>query len=453
MGGFLKSTIFLIMTLIISGCANWNGIYRSKSITSQKYPEIMTVDAKQRMVLMVPEVYNKAQEGMPPDWTATGNWRVCAEASPDVFSALAASASGSLKADLMGKSGELGAALAVTESAASIERTQTINLLRESFYRTCERYLSGSITKSAFVVQAGRDWKAMIAILAIEQLTRAARPAPTVLVTGGTSASVAQPQDWVRAIETAQADVRAADESVKLVTDASKSTREAKCDSGDAAAIAECKAKKGEAEKQLSDATARASEARVRLDAILVGAKNGGVDSLSKASTSAVSLSSKALTEGERSSSDLSAVSKHVRDITIAALETDEIQLFCIQMFANTEINRDMTSAKSALDGACLDLLAESARVDADKLRMTRAHFFSESDRLFDIFWNSLKKNDGSLDSVALEERVDGVFNGRSLIERLYNAVQKLRSAKDRAEAYEAFNILSAADRQDLAKK
>ena len=81
-------------------------------------------------------------------------------------------------------------AAAIAQSGATIERTQTVNLLRESLYRTCERYLSGAISKPTLIVQAARDQRAMVTVLAIEQLTRAIRPAATIISAGPTSATV-----------------------------------------------------------------------------------------------------------------------------------------------------------------------------------------------------------------------------------------------------------------------
>lgn len=359
----MKPIFGLMLAVALAGCANWNGIYRTETIEAPDGPRVITIDAKQREVVMVPEVVEEVLardgHGSPIKTRISRTWRICAEASPDVFSALAASASGALKANVAGKSGELSAALAITESAATIERTQTINLLRESFYRTCERYMSGAITKSAFVVQAGRDWKAMIAILAIEQLTRAARPAPTVLVAGGTSATVTTPQDWVRAIETAQADVRAADANVTTVTEATKPARENKCDTGDAAAIADCKVKKEVAEKQLAAATTRAKEASARLDAVLAGAKNGGGGGGAMATTTSALKPDASPKEGERSASDLATVSADVRAIAMKALEVDEMQLFCIQKL------EEPVRPDPKLFDACLELLSESAKFDA----------------------------------------------------------------------------------------
>jgi hypothetical protein len=71
-------------------------------------------------------------------------------------------------------------------------------------YRTCERYLNGAIDRATFVVQAGRDWRAMIAILAIEQLTRTVRPPSTIISAGSTSARVEDAVDIARQLAIAQ---------------------------------------------------------------------------------------------------------------------------------------------------------------------------------------------------------------------------------------------------------
>ncbi len=68
---------------------------------------------------MVPEV------GTSGNATATGKWRVCAEAAPDVFSALSTSAGADLG---FGQSGgqteaKAKAAIAIAEAAGTIERT------------------------------------------------------------------------------------------------------------------------------------------------------------------------------------------------------------------------------------------------------------------------------------------------------------------------------------------
>lgn len=155
---------------LLAGCAEGNSIYHSRAL-SPTGDRIVTIDAKQRNVLVTRD--------------AEGAWRMCAEAAPDVFSALSASAS--LGVDVTTRSGR--AAAAIAEAAGTVERTQTVNLLRESMYRTCERYLDGAIGRAQLVVQAARDQRAMVKILAIEQLTRVARGPATIVAPPSTAAA------------------------------------------------------------------------------------------------------------------------------------------------------------------------------------------------------------------------------------------------------------------------
>ena len=105
--------------------------------------------------------------------------------------------------------------MSIAQSAATAERTQTINLLRESMFRTCERYMNGAIDRTSFVVQAGRDWRAMIAILAIEQLTQVQRPLSTTISAAGTSATVIGGEDAQRELEAAQAQLATANDHLR----------------------------------------------------------------------------------------------------------------------------------------------------------------------------------------------------------------------------------------------
>ena len=82
------------------------------------------------------------------------------------------------------RSAQLRGALSIAQTAATIERTQTINLLRESLFRTCERYLSGGMGPAALAIQAGRDLRAIIAVLAIGNSRATTRPPSTVISAG-----------------------------------------------------------------------------------------------------------------------------------------------------------------------------------------------------------------------------------------------------------------------------
>ena len=159
---------------LVSGCAEFKSIHHSTLVSKDGRAQVITVDAKQRHLLMMPDEV-KGERGT--------KWRVCAEAAPDVFSAFATSMGA--KGDKSGGSFSLASA----ETASTIERTQSVNMIRESLYRTCERYASGSISKTTFIIQAARDQRSMIAFLAIEQLTGAVRPKSTIIAGPLTSAS------------------------------------------------------------------------------------------------------------------------------------------------------------------------------------------------------------------------------------------------------------------------
>ena len=210
----IYTRIFTIVSisLALCGCAALNSIYRTSSSPSVGHGRVITVDAKQRHTLIMPEVDSQ---------TAGTKWRVCAEAAPDVFSALASSFS----AQGNKSGGQL--SIANAETAATIERTQTINMLRESFYRTCERYASGAISRTQFVIQAARDQNSMVAVLAIEQLTGALRPKSTLISGPGTSASVLSSAEANRLVRDLQQNLK---EAQKKRDEADQAVRAAAAD-------------------------------------------------------------------------------------------------------------------------------------------------------------------------------------------------------------------------------
>lgn len=133
-------------------------------------------------------------------------YRSCAQPSPDVFSVLGFSLAGAVSRDKQadGKSLNAEVASALSQSGATISRTQTVNLLRESMYRTCERFMNGAMTQEQFLVQAARDQRAMVAVLAIEQLTGVVLPQPTVIVANGAAIQTDRPLDVLKKLEEAE---------------------------------------------------------------------------------------------------------------------------------------------------------------------------------------------------------------------------------------------------------
>lgn len=200
----LEPWLFIAAALSFLGGCN-SVIFRSAAIPEK--PNLVSVDAKQRVILSNPATVTttttttKAAEKPDAGTSATGGQasllteetriverdalRFCAEPSPDVFTAIASSfgAKGSFGQSAMDVNAAAEIASTFSENAATIERTQTINILREVMYRNCERFLSGAISKEEFIVQAARDQQLIVQVLAVEQITGVAKAQSTALVT------------------------------------------------------------------------------------------------------------------------------------------------------------------------------------------------------------------------------------------------------------------------------
>lgn len=193
--GRISSILTVFALMLTGGCAELNSIYRSESLPKDA-PHVTSIDAKQRVVLSNPSA--KTTEITKETTTTEGGKtisvksttssldivRFCAEPPPDVFTAIASSLG--LEASLSQASAkEAAAKLAstISENAATIERTQTVNILREAMYRNCERYLSGAISEEEFIVQSARDQQFIVQVLAVEQITGVAKAQSTALTT------------------------------------------------------------------------------------------------------------------------------------------------------------------------------------------------------------------------------------------------------------------------------
>src|SRR5690242_9784498 len=160
-----------LLLLSLGGCANY--IFRSFDIDSG---ESLSLDAKQRLVLAT---YKGGKSG--------NRKIVCAEPSPDAFSATSASATANAaftfpsllpggQTGTDGQSGNTsgsgGIAAARSESAASIGmRTQTIQLLRDGLYRACEAYMNGAIDQQDYRLLLSRISAFSVTVMAIDGLT------------------------------------------------------------------------------------------------------------------------------------------------------------------------------------------------------------------------------------------------------------------------------------------
>ncbi len=168
-----KLTQALIVTSLLSfsGCASFTSIHRTFDVSSN---DSSLIDIKQRAILVS---HDRNDPNAPPI--------VCAEPSPDAMSSIAYELAASMT-DPSGLQKQL--ANSLQESSAYVGlRSQSIQLLRDFSYRTCEGYLSGALTRDQYDLLMRRYQKSAVALLAIEQLTGSAKQAQSALTTSGSS--------------------------------------------------------------------------------------------------------------------------------------------------------------------------------------------------------------------------------------------------------------------------
>jgi len=346
---FKRMTLLLVGTAVLSGCAEFNSIYRASKIPAAG-GKVTTVDAKQRHLISS---------------NRNSNIRFCAEAAPDVFSAFATSSAA--KGDKSG--GQF--AFSSTETAAAIGRTQTINVIRESMYRTCERFISGAIDEDQLIVQAARDQRAMVAILAIEQLTGASRTQASIISPAATSASISNNKKALEFAERAETDKNAAQKA------AEKSQNEYKDIGGDETCGSDvvkpedegklkeynsCKdlQKKRDNDKKLAELAnkrlADATEAVKDSAATASSATDGGLSNIGTP-------------EAPKRISDIVAVAKSVENI-VQNSASDEPLMFCISYLGTTdpEKRKAVLTPGNLITNSCLDIMTVRATGDEERL-------------------------------------------------------------------------------------
>jgi hypothetical protein len=166
--------------LFLTGCANY--IFRTFDIDHAD--ESVSLDAKQRVVLVTHKGGRNRDQKV-----------VCAEPSPDALSATAASFSGSAAVTLpaaagagtgggnqQGPGGSGGLTGATSESVASLAmRTQTIQLLRDGYYRLCEAYMNGAIDQNQYNIVLVNIDRLMITLLGIDGIAGTRNVAPVTI--------------------------------------------------------------------------------------------------------------------------------------------------------------------------------------------------------------------------------------------------------------------------------
>lgn len=179
----------LTTVVILSGC---NSLY-NKSVQLGPAKEgtsnhALLMDIKQRTVITGVRTTTKT---VGSDKQKVTTVETCAEPSPDAMSAVGQSLSMALETK-PGQTLEL--ANSISESAAFTGlRTQSIQLLRDGWYRICEGHMNGSIDTDQYELLARRFQRYTVAILAIEQITGAVKSAPApVILTSTANAQISR---------------------------------------------------------------------------------------------------------------------------------------------------------------------------------------------------------------------------------------------------------------------
>jgi hypothetical protein len=359
----------LIAGVILSACsANHHSIYRQRQLKGTE-STVITIDAKQRAIETSFVPYNA--DGTK-DHKAVR--RFCSEPSPDVFSVIAQSlsAGGSFGQAADPKSVEvaLNLAFSSSEQGSTIPRTQTINMLRELMFRTCERFLSGGYDGKELSIQAIRDQRLMVSILAIEQLTGVVTPKPLTISASGSAGAGLTGEAVVR-LDNAR---KARDDTKKKYDDAraayAEENKDDACTKAEAVAEAarstdqKAKVKKcGDlktAEKDAGTARDTAAEDYAKLSKAV---ETGGVTVVATTNANAPGGLDSV------SPSGISDVSGAVKEIVMRNFSDDsEVMMFCIKLlYEGAPRAIQEADGSNELNKMCVTFLASKAAKQAEE--------------------------------------------------------------------------------------
>lgn len=404
----LRAVAVAAILASLSACsANRNAIFRHQPIAGD--PAAVTViDAKQRVILSAKKTISVANS------STTHGRQFCTEPSPDVFAVLAQalSAGGSFGKSVDPKAIEvaLTGAFSSSEQGSTIPRTQTINMLRELMFRTCERYLNGGIGEFELPLQAIRDQRLMVSILAIEQLTGAVTPKPIVIGASGEAAAGASSAEAAVRLDDAYKDLQAkttaqqkrqnefneisteskdcdqiaeavANGNEDKLSDAHKAKR-AQCESA-ASALAKAKTERADAAAHYAMLNDVASSGGIPVSTgttLMQPTADGGID--------------------QARSEAISDVADTVLEIVELNFKQDEFGFLCLKVLSP---GMDLTKLQPIAQ-ACMDYLTsglelekqrnlKSAEELAAEMAVARLHQGQVVETLFDSFWKNVSSD------------------------------------------------------------
>jgi len=403
-----KGTSLFAITalLVLSGCgANHYSIYRHQDIA--KTPSVTLVDAKQRAILAA----------APQSGTSVDMVRFCAEPSPDVFAVIAQALSGG---GSFGQSGDpktiqvaLNAAFSSSEQGSTIPRTQTTNTLREVMYRTCERYLSGGISDVELSLQAVRDQRMIVSILAIEGLTGAVTPKPVVIGASANGSSGASAADAAirlddqnklaqKKTDTLAKKQAAFDElnGAAKDCDAIAKAVEDKKEEGLSQPLKDKRPKCDAASTELSVAKKEKADADAHYKALAGIASSGGI-AVTVGGSVMVPVAGGGLDGGQ--SSAIAQVASTVKDIVDGTFNQDEFLFLCLKVLKGDDSLGELGTNCLAYIRSKVDLERQKNDVSAKDIADAKQAIQVRSDVLFDRFWDLVKAKDDQLDTIKLD--------------------------------------------------
>jgi hypothetical protein len=427
--------------LVMSGCAELASIYRSEDLP-QEGGHLVSIDAKQRVVLSNPsKAKAKAND------TAT-LLRFCAEPPPDVFTALATSL-GAEASFSQSATPEAAAKLAATlsENAATIERTQTVNILREAMYRNCERYLSGAISGEEFIVQAARDQQLIVQVLAVEQITGVARAQSTALTTVAKAAAGGLSDAGLQVLSEAKRDVeakRAA--STKAASEAAALPPPGPCGASPVDAVNPPNGVTTEQAQAKSDKCAEATNA-AKLTREAESYFELVQQTVARQGAASSETQGKLATAAQDASEASVKIAEKVVDIVRQYQAFDEIGMTCVVKLRTEKEPPKYCEAllQQMADTRAAQLKLEEERLDTTRIKAFRTEMDDQTQTRADAVWKKLgvSFSEQSLDNLAGQA---GITLADTHRKRLVDA------SADLPKFVKAFRRLPAAQQAALAK-
>ena len=399
------SALVAAAALFLSGCsANYHSIYRHQPVDSN--PTITLVDAKQRAILSSGP---KKAVGNPNEIT-----KFCAEPSPDVFAVIAQALSGGAtfgkSADPVAIQAALSGAFSTNEQGSTIPRTQTTNVLRELMFRTCERYLNGGINGAELSLQAARDQRLIVSILAIEGLTGAVAARPVVIGASANGAAGSSNNDVAVRVDEQNKVIQQKSEALKK-KQAAFDEQNGTAKDCETIAKAVTDKKEGDLTQALKDKRAKCEATSAELVAAkkektdaddhyktLVGlAGTGSVPASAGGSVMAPSTNGALDTNRP---TDMATVASAVQTIVAGTFAQDEAQLMCVKALQDDSLKELRANCneylKSRVAVETARNLATEAEIQAAKQRIQKA-----VDVEFEAFWSKVG-NGSTVDSSKL---------------------------------------------------